>query len=170
MKKVLYILSVLDDQDVRWLGDSGARRTLATGEVLIREGGTINSIFFVLEGHLSVTVKNRKVAEVGAGEVVGEVSFVDRYPPTATVTALEHTRVLEVSRSVLEKKIATDLAFSSRFYLAVCTFLADRLRSTLGQANGASDHDDALDELDLDKLHAVSKAGERFKRVLQTLG
>jgi CRP/FNR family transcriptional regulator, cyclic AMP receptor protein len=170
MKKVLYILSVLDDQDVRWLGESGVRRTLAAGDVLIREGGAINSIFFILDGQMSVTVKGRSVAEVGAGEVVGEVSFVDQYPPTATVTALAATRVLEVPRATLERKIAADLGFSSRFYHAVCTFLADRLRSTLGQSSGATERDDALDELDLDKLHAVSKAGERFKRVLQTLG
>jgi len=170
MKKVLYILSVLDDQDVRWLGESGVRRSLAPGDVLIREGGAIHSIFFILDGQLSVTVKGRSVAEVGAGEVVGEVSFIDKYPPAATVTTLVPSRVLELSRTVLERKIASDQGFSARFYLAVCTFLADRLRSTLSQGSNTNERDDTLDALDLDTLHAVSKAGERFQRVLQTLG
>ena len=90
MKKVLYILGELEDDDAEWLASTGNRRRLASGDVLIREGHDVDSVFFVTQGTFAVTTGGRgqEVARVGTGEVLGEVSFIDRHPPTATVTAL----------------------------------------------------------------------------------
>ena len=169
MKKVLYILGGLEDDDAEWLTRAGSRRTIPRGTTLIREGERIDSLFFVTQGSFAVTAgaSRQTVAEVGVGEVLGEVSFVDRSPPTATVTALVESGVLAIPKSVLQDKLRDDPAFAGRFYRAVATFLADRLRQTLAQLGGGSSHDD--DELDLEALDSVSKAGVRFERILQRL-
>lgn len=170
MKKVLYILGELEDDDAEWLSEIGAQRKIPRGEVLIREGRTIDSVFFVTQGTFAVTTgaAGQEVARVGVGEVLGEVSYIDRYPPTATVTALEDAVVLAVSRESLTAKIHADPGFAGRFYKAVAVFLAERLRSTLRQI-GSGARDDAGSELDLDALDTVSRAGVRFERILQRL-
>jgi len=38
------------------------------------------------------------VAQLMSGEVIGEMSFVDSYPPSASVQALERSAVLAVPR------------------------------------------------------------------------
>src|ERR1043165_8859477 len=77
MRKALYILGQLNDADIQWLADHGRTRQLRDGEVVIREGQPIDAIFLNLEGALAVTAGDGvEVARLGAGEFVGEISFV----------------------------------------------------------------------------------------------
>lgn len=169
MKKVLYILGGFDDADAEWFVQSGRAMDVPAGQSLVTQGEPIDSIFFVTGGSFRVTTgaSGAEVARLGTGEVVGEVSYVDNRPPSATVTAVEDGRVLAIPKATLTDKLDSDPRFASRFYRAIATFLADRLRSTLRQVAG--DVDDGADELDLDELHSLSQAGVRFERILQSL-
>ena len=96
MKRVLYILGQLTDEDASWLAGIGRLRRLAPGEELIREGSKAVSIFILIEGHLAVTLANvGELAQLGMGEIVGELSLVDSRPASATVTARVGSTVLE---------------------------------------------------------------------------
>ena len=56
----------------------GIRRRLKDGEILIEQGKPIDSIILLLEGQLSVAVRDVGiVARRGVGEFVGEMSMVD---------------------------------------------------------------------------------------------
>lgn len=55
MRKVLYILGELQDSDLQWLVDVGQIRNLPIGTEIIREGGSVDSLFIVLEGDLRVS-------------------------------------------------------------------------------------------------------------------
>lgn len=169
MKKVLYILGELDDADAEWLVQAGRSIDIPDGQAIIREGEPIDSIFFVTRGVFRVTTRasSSDIAQIGTGEVLGEISYVDRRPPTATVTAVTDGRVLSIPRSSLSQKLSSDPGFASRFYKAIAAFLADRLRSTLLQLGGAASEDD--DGLDLDELHTLSQGGVRFERILRRL-
>lgn len=175
MRKVLYILGLLDDLDVDWLARNGRKRAIAPGEILVREGGACPSVFILLNGSMGVTIAGLgRVATLGAGEVIGELSFVDSAPPSATVTAETGCDILDVDKAVLAAQLAGNDAFARRFYQAIAMFLADRLRGTvrrLGYGAGASlDSDEILaDELDEKLLDTVSLAGERFDRLIRTL-
>lgn len=166
MKNVLYILAELDDEDVAWMAENGSRTTLHPGDRLITEGTAIDSLYVVLDGRFVVTVEGTEVAHVGAGAFLGEISFVDHHPPSATVAAAEDSHVLAIPREVVQYKLESDLGFASRFYLALATFLAERLRDTLQQVASAPPEED---ELDLDRLDRISRAGERFERILRQL-
>lgn len=169
MKKVLYILGEFEDDDIEWMVKAGVKTGLPPGHVLIREGTPIDSVYFVTHGTFTVsTASGGEVARVGSGEVLGEISYVDRRPPTATVTAVEESGVIAIPRSALSAKLDDDPGFAARFYRALAVFLADRLRSTLrhvGQDTGS----DAEDELDLEALDTVSRAGVRFERIIRRL-
>jgi len=174
MRKVLYILGQLDDRDVEWMARHGLRRTLPRGHELIRQGERTTALYIVLDGTMSVSIKGLgNVAELGAGEMLGELSFVDSAPPSASVTAGDAVQVLELRKSDLEAKLAEDDGFARRFYKAIALFLADRLRGTvrrMGYAGGAMADDEILeDELDENLLDTVSIAGDRYDRLIRTL-
>lgn len=173
MRKVLYLMGVLNDEDVEWLSKIGTIKFLPEGTILIREGKRIDEIFIVLDGKLSVLIQtagNREIAKLLAGEIVGEISFVDLRPPSASVVAVQDSHVLVVSRAVLRGRLVSDAAFSARFYEALATLLADRLRSTeafLG--DNKRSHPIDLDELDATVIESASMAARRFDRLLRRL-
>jgi CRP/FNR family transcriptional regulator, cyclic AMP receptor protein len=176
MRKTLYILGQLDDSDVDWLTQNGTRRPLAPGEVIVNEGRSLDTLFITLAGHFLVTLhENREIAKLGAGEIVGEISFVDDAPPSATVTAVAPALVLAVSKAVLQDQLDRNHEFAARFYRALAIFLADRLRATDSQLTAYTNAGDLaaegplLDELDSVLLDTISEAGRRFTRLLQTL-
>jgi CRP-like cAMP-binding protein len=175
MRKALYILGQLNDADVQWLAHNGTTRRLRNGEIIIREGQPIDALFVNLEGALSVTLEgNLEVARLGAGEFVGEISFVDSAPPSATVKGVGSASVLEIKRADIQRKIDEDIGFSARFHRALAVFLADRLRAATrrlgyGKQGDLSEGNVLADELDSTVLDSVSEAGERFRRLLGML-
>jgi CRP/FNR family cyclic AMP-dependent transcriptional regulator len=175
MRKALYILGQLNDADVQWLADHGLHRQLTPGQVIIREGAPIDSLFITLDGALVVSLQNgHEVARLGAGEIVGEIAFVDSAPPSATVAAADATRVLEIRKPDLTLKLSQDSEFAARFYRALAVFLADRLRATTrqlgyGKAADLEQEGRLEDELDSAVLDTVAGAGERFRRLLRAL-
>ena len=88
MRKVLYIFGLLTDADVAWLAGAGARRRIRDGEVLIHEGRPIGTVILLLQGECVVTDHVLgEIARLGVGEILGEMSFVDSNPPSASVKA-----------------------------------------------------------------------------------
>jgi len=173
MRKAMYLMGILEDEDVEWLGRNGTAAFTPSGATLIRQGSPIEDIFIVLDGKLSVLVDaagNREIAGLLAGEIVGEMSFVDSRPPSASVVAARDSQLLVLSRAALNKKLNTDGAFAGRFYKAVAVLLADRLRKTTshlgyGQWNEESDPD----ELDDAMMDNASLGATRFDRLLKQL-
>lgn len=176
MRTVLFLFGHLIDEDADWLANIGIVEKVSAGDVLIEEHRQTENIFIVLEGILGVYRSKSwlAIAKLQSGDVVGEMSFVDATPPSATVRADQDSLVLRVPRTVLQAKIDEDQGFSSRFYRSMAIFLSDRLRSTmlkLAQLQGEDINEAGLteDELDPNVLDTVSFAGNRFDRMLKKL-
>jgi CRP/FNR family cyclic AMP-dependent transcriptional regulator len=175
MRKVLYILGQLDDADIEWMAEIGHRERVADGEILIQEGREIDAVYIVLEGVVTVDVAGLgQIARLGCGEIVGEISFVDTRPPSATVAASGEAQVLRLNRRMLLDRLETDNAFASRFYRAIAIFLADRLRETVirlgyGEVERLSEAAEIQGELDDRTLDTLHLAGGRFNRLLELL-
>lgn len=180
MRKVLFLFGQLSDEDVEWMLDHGSRRAVPAGAVLIRQGVPIDAIFILLEGKLSVWLAGRterEIARLNAGEIVGEMSFLDARPPSATVKGLEEATVFAISRAALAAKLAADLGFAARFYRALAIFLSTTVRErhrSLGYgADAAPDvqpeegEGEDEDELNPIVLDTVYLAGERFDRMVK---
>jgi CRP/FNR family cyclic AMP-dependent transcriptional regulator len=158
VRKILFIFGQLSDADVNWLAKAGRKQRAAPGATLIREGVEVDTLYIVLQGEVLVTQgpERRQVARLGAGEVVGEMSFIDARLPSATVTAATEVVLYAVPKARLEKELTANTAFGARFYRALAIFLSDRLRSALGA------HDGDSGELDANVLDNVDRAGARF--------
>ena len=167
MRKALYFLGILDDADTQWLIRHGTRRTVAPGTLLIEEGTPTEWLFFVLDGAFVVSTRTASsVAVLKAGDVVGEISFVDSRPPSASVRAEVESRVGAVPRAVLSEKLRQDLGFAARFYRSLAVFLADRLRTRTGSLGEGklrlAETEEDEDEIPSHLLEGVSTAGLRF--------
>lgn len=58
--------------------------TMTAGTLIIDQGQTGREAFVVIDGEVVVKRNNRKIAELGPGQVVGELSLLDHGPRTAT--------------------------------------------------------------------------------------
>jgi CRP-like cAMP-binding protein len=60
---------------------------LREGTVLTREGRSGREFFVLVEGTVRVTKDGRKLADLGAGDWLGEIALLTKAPRTATATA-----------------------------------------------------------------------------------
>jgi len=175
MRRALYILGILDDSDANWLASNGKACRLSAGTVIIHKGVPVDSVFILIDGQLLVHSGNVEIAKLLSGEIVGELSFVDSRPPSASVEATVDSQVLAIDKSMLRAKLQKDLGFASRFYLSLATFLADRLRVTTARLSAGQDGGDAGSEQDLDEMPAemlenTALASARFDMIVKRLG
>ena len=175
MKKVLYIFGQLNDQDIEWLVANGQKLRLKTGDVLVAKGAENRYLYIILEGSFAVLAgkdDSFKVASLGSGEIVGEMSFVDGTPPQTTVKAEMASDVFAIPKSRIEANIAANQGFGLRLYRALSLFLANRLRETTNKYSGNDQSENAddgaldIDELDTITADSVAEAGNRFSRLL----
>lgn len=161
MRKGLIILGDLKDEDLIWLSRAGELRSVPAGQPIIRAGQDVHDLFFITGGNFNVEIGGQTVAELAMGDVLGEMSFVEKRAPAASVVAQDGARVLAVPREKLLREFETNDGFAARFYRALSVFLSDRLR-----AMTPSDDLDEIDEGLLDTLHV---AGDRMIRLIDLL-
>ncbi|MCE2989273.1 MAG: cyclic nucleotide-binding domain-containing protein [Burkholderiales bacterium] len=172
MRKVLFIFGQLSDTDVDWLASAGERLHVKAGKVLIPHNSRVDHVYFLLEGQLVIrTASAATIASLESGEIVGEMSLVDPAPTTVSVDVGMDSTLLRIPDTKIREKLASDPLFASRFYLALCIFLADRMRNTTmrmgyGEAIADPNAKDELNETLLDTFHV---AGARFDRLLRKL-
>ena len=158
MRKALYILSDLEDEDIIWMAREGEVRRIGAGETLIEAGVPVTHLYFVIDGALDVTTRHgARIADLGLGEVVGEMSFVEKRLPDTSVRARVPTTLLAIPRDRMLSAFAQDNGLAMRFYRALAVFLSDRLRAMSAEDDG---------ELDEGLLDNVQQAGERFIRLV----
>ena len=86
-------------------------RVFAPGQNVLEEGGASAGLYVVLNGSVRVSKQEGKdqltLAELGPGQVFGEISLLQHRAATATVTALDKSVVLSLSREAFNAHVAT---------------------------------------------------------------
>jgi CRP/FNR family transcriptional regulator, cyclic AMP receptor protein len=112
----------------------GELRRIGEGEYLIRAGDLDSTLFAVEDGHLDIVADRdgRQVvlATVAAGDVLGEVSFIDDSPRTVSVRAGENATVRAWDKQMLSETLAFDPQLLAKFGVAMSEVLVERLRDT----------------------------------------
>ncbi|HEY7691603.1 MAG TPA: cyclic nucleotide-binding domain-containing protein [Gaiellaceae bacterium] len=68
------------------------------GETLMREGKPGSEFFVIVDGYAAVTKDGSRLAELGAGDWVGEIALLSDVPRTATVVAGSPLQTLVLTR------------------------------------------------------------------------
>ncbi len=105
-------LQALPDEVLRELAERSRTQLFAPGEYILRQGDVGNSLHIVLSGTVQVLMAAQgreavEVAQLGAGNVFGEMSVMTGEPRSASVRAVRETLLLELRkeavRGVVEK-------------------------------------------------------------------
>lgn len=176
MRRALYVLGQLSDQNIEWLITHGNHTRVAPGTLLIQEGGPTDVLYIVLEGLLGIylTTDNREtqIAQRGVGDILGEMSFIEDRPATATVKSVTESILFTIPKTVLATRLEQDRDFAARFYRGIAISLSYRLRESMEQAvpgkEDATDGEiDDAEELDSTVLDSAYMAGMRFDRIVR---
>ena len=167
MKRVLFFLGQLNDRDVEWMLNNGTKLDLETGDRLITKGEAIDSLYIVLSGQLAVCSSSNpdeSIAKLEAGEVVGEMSFLESRPPSVSVIVAKPSVIYRISREMINSRLTTNMEFRANFYFALALFLSNRLRKTTDQLGYGNPEEE--DMIDSNILDGVAQAGSRFGQIL----
>ncbi len=188
LRDVWLVFGEFHDSDVEWLMAMGELRQVAAGEVLVRAGSAIESLFLVLDGSLLMLWEEAKVnpllqafaaieereligqavAQLGQGALFGESPFLDGRLGRVTVQAMTAVVVLAVPRRLLLAKLQQDVGFAGRFYRVLCVVMGYQLQGVYGRLGygrrvyvGGEE-----DELDVETIDRMGLAGRRFELML----
>lgn len=149
MQNARYIAAGLSDADMLWLLSVGKLRALNAGDKLVASGKTLTDLYFVTKGRLGVVLEDgSKVAQLHQGDVVGEMSFIERHPPVVSVFADERSEILAIPRKQILDRFEREPDFAARFYRALAVFLSERLRDTTAAVGVASEEQNRREQLD----------------------
>ncbi|HEY5873586.1 MAG TPA: cyclic nucleotide-binding domain-containing protein [Gaiellaceae bacterium] len=112
--------------ELRRLASIADEIDLRQGTVLTREGRTGHEFFVLIDGTASVVKGGRKVAELGAGDWLGEIALLTREPRTATVTATSPLRTLVITDREFRQLVSEVPSIAMK----VLTCVAERLSRT----------------------------------------
>jgi CRP-like cAMP-binding protein len=129
------LFAELDAADAEVITKACEERILVGGEEVFHENDPGDSLFIVQSGRVDV-FKNirgdvdRALTSLGAGDVIGEMSFIDGARRSATVRTAEASEFLVLSRESFAKvqKDRPDIAAS--FFRNMAAIVAARLRTT----------------------------------------
>jgi len=108
------------------------RLSLRKGDYLVRQGDGAHHVYYVLRGRFEVLRDGRHlVAEIGAGEPVGEIAFFSGLTRTADVQASRDSEVLELSRESFDRLAAAQPGFIQ----SILRTLGRRLAATTSTAS-----------------------------------
>ncbi len=96
-------------------------RTLEKGHILVRQGQEAEGLFLIASGAVQVSATDNDgdrvvLAELGPGDVVGEISLVLRRPATADVVAIHPTVALELTRGRFQEAIRENPGLLAELY------------------------------------------------------
>lgn len=92
------MLASFSKKELRAIAKASDQMTFPAGHVLIKEGTEGYEGFVVLEGTVAVTRKGKKVATLGAGEVLGELALLESSLRSASVHCETECTVLVMER------------------------------------------------------------------------
>ena len=97
------IFGLLDDEEREALSEMMGSRDFKQGETVFHSGDPGGEIFILRNGRVELFVENTDgqkivLAENEQGDVIGELSFLDGGPRTATAVAREDTQMLVLDR------------------------------------------------------------------------
>lgn len=125
------ILAALKEEHLEMLAKLATTRTFNKGEIIIKQGDPGAGLFVILDGTVDVTLRDKpgkpeiKLNTLGKGEFFGEMSLIDGYPRSATVTALAETQAVELDRWVFLDALRRE----PNIAVAMLPILTRRIRS-----------------------------------------
>lgn len=139
-------LSEFDADELKVLGRFGSSMEVGPGQKVINENDHHDCFYLILSGKLRVYRRKdgfeTRLAELGKGEVIGEMNFLDFQSASATVQAAGGAALWRMSREEFNRFVENHPRTAIKLLLALAATVTQRLRRTIrklheeGQALG----------------------------------
>jgi hypothetical protein len=98
------LFAELTQEELQRIAEAARMRVYQPGEVIVREGEHTAGCFIIVTGQVEVVkgadpAKATVLAQMGPGEIFGEMAMIDDSPRSATVRALSATECVGLRRS-----------------------------------------------------------------------
>ncbi len=133
MLRKMPILGGVRDDVLTLIMQGAKERRLAAGEVLFEEDALGEAVYLIESGEV-VAVRNRDNADyplnrLGAGDSVGEMSFIDMGPRSATVIAVVDSKLLELTHDTFLQLYRRDMEQFALIQMNMAREMSRRLRA-----------------------------------------
>jgi CRP/FNR family transcriptional regulator, cyclic AMP receptor protein len=123
------LFAMLTSEQAALLSGAVTKRRFKRGELIVEQGKKSNALFIILAGRARVLMSDQKdrqviLANLKAGDFIGEMGLIDNEPHSASVEAEVQTDVLVLGCAEFSHCLQENLATS----LAVMKGLVQRLR------------------------------------------
>lgn len=95
---------------------------------MVEPGTALDSLMVIVSGRVEVRTDDGKVASLGDGQFVGEMSFLTGKPPAVRVVAAEATRYVRLAVGELRKLLERDAELRAAIQAILGADLARKLR------------------------------------------
>ena len=120
----------IDEQVIKKYG-----RVYKDKQILIKEGEIQQKIFWIQKGNVYITrkmgTKYKVLTTLGAGEIIGEMSFFDKSVRSATVIAKGPVEVLIFSKEDFADIFSASPQWTKRFFIS----LSHRIKTMIEKLN-----------------------------------
>ncbi|MEZ5708987.1 MAG: patatin-like phospholipase family protein [Blastomonas sp.] len=122
------LFAEVDDAARAALSEAAERREIPGGAYLVRQGEAADALYFVETGRFRVLIETdagtRMVAQIDAGEPVGELAFFGGGTRTATLQASRDSVVMALDRASYDRVVARHPALADALLKSVSQRLA----------------------------------------------
>ena len=144
------------------------------GSTLMTQGEPGESMYLTVSGRLRAYVRSddghsgtqRRVADMGRGQVIGEISLFTDAPRAATVVAVRDSVLVRLTKDVFK----TLLASSAQVSIALTRQIIQRLQSGTAAHTAAQERPVAMGLLPVNSGVDLQAFGQRLARHLGTVG
>jgi len=92
------LFSACNKKELEKVAKASDEIKMTAGSLIVDQGQTGREAFIVLDGEVDIRRNNRKVATLGPGAVVGELSLLDHGPRTATAVCATDCTLLVIDQ------------------------------------------------------------------------
>jgi len=118
---------------------AGSEETVPSGKAFFVESeksgglfGKSAKMYFLVDGEVSLTAKNKVIASISAGQIFGEMASLAQLPRTATATAKTDCHAISLDEKQFQKAIQR----IPEFALMLMSILIDRVREVGARVTG----------------------------------
>ncbi|MEK6626006.1 MAG: Stp1/IreP family PP2C-type Ser/Thr phosphatase [Bdellovibrionota bacterium] len=126
--KRIPLFSELDYQQLMKILEIIEIKSFNAEELVIHEGDKGDQMFILLQGKAQVLKYQTQINLLGPGAYFGEMGLIDDAPRSASVKAIEKTKMIVLSKARLFQTLQSDMLMANKVYWFFLQTLSKRLR------------------------------------------
>lgn len=132
-------LEYLTPNDWSLILDKSKKQHFKKGDRLLEQGKQSKVLYLLGAGKVNISVAGARIAQIGPGEVCGDMAFLENSVASATAVADEDVEAYTLEWASLEGLFELFPHLASRFYRSLAVNLSRRLRDQIGAKRSAKE-------------------------------